>query len=291
MPNTNTLYLGLDKTGQSTNNRIELESHTLPNTLNKLIIPKYGAFFSESIQVYWVNELGQNVLLQKGVDYHPTEMLEKVTAASGNRGAAIKLEGCLRPVVVGNSVGFRDWLPVSTSNKESYGIIIGAFGTKGTTDGMFTNNVIEKCHAPFYISNESNGNSICLNQDKNCLAESVLGSGINASNVNISADTGLGFAYVAKRVFSALADGLTVARFAGVLSAVNFVELANAVTGSPAEVRARGSDTFIDLMLTPRGSGGRVRYGTHTATSDTAVTGYIEIKDAAGTVRRLAVVS
>lgn len=83
MPNSNTLYLDLDKTGQATNNLVELEAHSLPNTINKLIIPKYGAFFSESIQVYWVNGLGQNVLLEKGIDYYPTEMLHKVTAALG----------------------------------------------------------------------------------------------------------------------------------------------------------------------------------------------------------------
>lgn len=83
MPNSTTLYLDLDRTGQATSNLIELEAHTLPNTINKLIIPKYGAFFSESIQVYWVNQLGQNILLEKGVDYYPTEILHKVTAALG----------------------------------------------------------------------------------------------------------------------------------------------------------------------------------------------------------------
>ncbi len=83
MPNSFTLYLALDKTGQSTSNLVELEPHTLPNTINKLIIPKHGAFYANTLQVYWVNNLGQNILLQKGIDYHPTEMLHKVTAAIG----------------------------------------------------------------------------------------------------------------------------------------------------------------------------------------------------------------
>lgn len=46
----------------------------------------------------------------------------------------------------------------------------------------------------------------------------------------------------------------------------------------------------IDLALTPKGTG-RVRYGTHSAIGAETVTGYIEIKDAGGTVRKLAVVS
>lgn len=46
----------------------------------------------------------------------------------------------------------------------------------------------------------------------------------------------------------------------------------------------------IDVAITPKGTG-RVRYGTHSAIGAETVTGYIEIKDAGGTVRKLAVVS
>jgi hypothetical protein len=48
--------------------------------------------------------------------------------------------------------------------------------------------------------------------------------------------------------------------------------------------------TDIDIALTPKGTG-RVRYGTHAAIAAETVTGYIEIKDAGGTVRKIAVVS
>jgi len=50
-----------------------------------------------------------------------------------------------------------------------------------------------------------------------------------------------------------------------------------------------GSATNIDVLLVPKGTG-NVRFGTRTASSDVPVTGYIEIKDAGGTVRRLALV-
>jgi len=73
-------------------------------------------------------------------------------------------------------------------------------------------------------------------------------------------------------------------------SAVNAVLVSGSATGAAVQVAAGGSDTNIDLALTPKGTG-NVRFGTLTATSDVAITGYIEIKDGAGNVRKLAVIS
>jgi hypothetical protein len=56
-----------------------------------------------------------------------------------------------------------------------------------------------------------------------------------------------------------------------------------------AETAGTGDDN-LDVTLTPTGTG-RVRFGTHAALSGETVTGYIEIKDAGGTVRKVAVVS
>lgn len=51
-----------------------------------------------------------------------------------------------------------------------------------------------------------------------------------------------------------------------------------------------GLDTAgVDLQLTPKSSGW-VRFGTHSAIGAEALSGYIEIKDAGGTVRKIAVV-
>ena len=58
-------------------------------------------------------------------------------------------------------------------------------------------------------------------------------------------------------------------------------------------LRARdvsGSNANQDIKLNPIGTG-KVRFGTHTASSDAAVSGYITIKDAAGNLRKLAVIS
>lgn len=76
----------------------------------------------------------------------------------------------------------------------------------------------------------------------------------------------------------------------GAASVVNYVRVVGGATGSAPVLFALGSDTNIDLTLTPKGTG-KVRFGTHTGTADTAVSGYIEIKDSGGTVRKLAVIT
>lgn len=76
----------------------------------------------------------------------------------------------------------------------------------------------------------------------------------------------------------------------GVASAVNYPTLSNATTGNAVEMAAYGSDSDIDIKLTAKGSG-VLRFGTHTGTSDTAISGYITIKDAGGTLRKLAVIT
>jgi hypothetical protein len=75
----------------------------------------------------------------------------------------------------------------------------------------------------------------------------------------------------------------------GAVVSANYVDVANAAAGSAPLVRALGSDTDIDLRLIPKGAG-NVRFGVRVGSADAPVTGYIEIKDTGGTVRRLAVI-
>ena len=70
-------------------------------------------------------------------------------------------------------------------------------------------------------------------------------------------------------------------------SAVNYLQVTGAATGNSPVLSAQGSDTNIDLALTPKGTG-VVKYGTYTA-GIIAQAGYITIKDAGGTTRRLLV--
>ena len=64
---------------------------------------------------------------------------------------------------------------------------------------------------------------------------------------------------------------------------------ANGIGNQGAEIVAEGVDANIDLIFQPKGAG-RLRFGVHTAAVDTAISGYLEIKDLSGTVRRLAVI-
>jgi hypothetical protein len=70
----------------------------------------------------------------------------------------------------------------------------------------------------------------------------------------------------------------------------NQIRLFSEATGTAPRVQAEGIDTNVDLYLQPKGTG-RVQYGVHTGTADAPISGYIEIKDAGGTVRKLAVIS
>jgi hypothetical protein len=91
--------------------------------------------------------------------------------------------------------------------------------------------------------------------------------------------------------FKAASGSVTQFLIAYTASAVNYPYVLPSATGSPVQLAANGSDSNIDLQLTPRGSGGRVRFGTLTANADAAITGYIEVKDAGGTTRKLAVIA
>jgi hypothetical protein len=73
-------------------------------------------------------------------------------------------------------------------------------------------------------------------------------------------------------------------------SSVNWVQMTGAVAGSAPSYAVAGSDTNIDLTLTPKGTG-KVRFGTFTTLGAEVITGYIEVKDSGGTVRKLAVIA
>jgi hypothetical protein len=71
---------------------------------------------------------------------------------------------------------------------------------------------------------------------------------------------------------------------------VNRIQVAGTDTGTPPQILAEGSDTNIDLNIRSKGTG-LVRIGTHTANADAPISGYIQIKDTTGNIRKLAVIS
>jgi hypothetical protein len=73
-------------------------------------------------------------------------------------------------------------------------------------------------------------------------------------------------------------------------SSVNRVQVNASAASSPPIIEAAGSDTNIDLLIRPKGTA-NIRIGTHAAITTETLSGYIEIKDSVGNVRKLAVVS
>jgi hypothetical protein len=73
-------------------------------------------------------------------------------------------------------------------------------------------------------------------------------------------------------------------------NAVNRITVTGAVAGSGPVYGVEGTDTNIDLALTPKGTG-LVRFGTYTASMALTVQGFIEVKDSGGTIRKLAVIA
>jgi hypothetical protein len=71
---------------------------------------------------------------------------------------------------------------------------------------------------------------------------------------------------------------------------VNYLYVNGAVSGGNPVLGAIGAGTDIDIILTPKGAG-TVRFGTRTACSDTAINGYLTIKDSGGTTRKLAIIA
>lgn len=74
------------------------------------------------------------------------------------------------------------------------------------------------------------------------------------------------------------------------LNVVNRLRISGDAAGGVPKLIAEGSDQNLDILLQTKGAG-VPRFGTHSANSDTAITGYITIKDANGTLRKLAVIS
>ena len=84
-------------------------------------------------------------------------------------------------------------------------------------------------------------------------------------------------------------NGAAQFRILPVASTANYLQVTSSIAGSAPILSSQGTDTNIDLALTPKGTG-RVKFGTYTVSAGLVTTGYIEIVDSGGTVRRLAVV-
>lgn len=85
-------------------------------------------------------------------------------------------------------------------------------------------------------------------------------------------------------------NNATVVELNNPASAVNYLQVRGAAAGGPVVISAQGSDTNIDVSVTPKGAG-VLRFGTFTGSGDVAINGYVNIKTADGTTRKLATIA
>lgn len=90
-------YLELDKTGSALANRVLNEAHVLGNEPTRLIIPKKGAFFAQSLTITAQDSNSQPITLVKGAHFHPVEILHKVTQHLGK-------EVCLAILIIDETI-------------------------------------------------------------------------------------------------------------------------------------------------------------------------------------------
>jgi hypothetical protein len=83
-------------------------------------------------------------------------------------------------------------------------------------------------------------------------------------------------------------SGNSILSIAGPSSNVNGLGVYGATTGVTPQIFAQGSDSNIDILLMPKGTG-RVGFGTFVGTGDVACSGYIEVKAADGSIKKLMV--
>lgn len=148
------------------------------------------------------------------------------------------------------------------------------------------------------IINENDNPSITLGRSGEAGTPNIpiISSGLAAYDSRLrgsggTATSGTGNANIDAATLNILYAGTSQSfKVQGVASGVNYVTATGTVTTSPPSVKAEGSDTNIDLLLAGKGSG-VVRFGLHAAVTTETLTGYITVKDAAGNIRKLAVVS
>lgn len=119
------------------------------------------------------------------------------------------------------------------------------------------------------------------------------GSGFGPSFRTRGADANIGFTFDIKGLgdFSITNGtfGRTIGKFNSTGDGNSNVEFTS--NNGVAEINVASSLTSADLRLAAKGTSGRLRMGAFTASADVPVVGYIEIKDLAGNIRKLAVIA
>lgn len=168
-------------------------------------------------------------------------------------------------------------LNVTGSSAPAAGVYLQASNTVGISarslpSALFTNPASAVNY--FSFTGAATGNPTTI---------SFIGSDSNVSAVYATKGTG-------DHTFQTGAGSYTQLIVLNTTTAVNYMTITGNGAGGPPQLAVAGADADIDLYLLPKNNG-VVRFGTRTASSDVAITGYITIKDGGGTTRKLAVIA
>jgi hypothetical protein len=167
---------------------------------------------------------------------------------------------------------------------------LAAAGTSGTLNLRFTT---KSSGSLLFYTNSSTNQQFSITHTASAVNYVQVTGAATNNNPEISAqgsDASINISYNAKNAGNHLfrqAGGANFRVAYSVTTAVNNLAVTGSLAGSSPSLFSQGTDTDIDLTLTPKGAGA-VRFGTHTGTILTP-TGYITIKDSGGTTRRLLV--
>jgi hypothetical protein len=215
-----------------------------------------------------------------------TERMRIASTGIISLGAAPGSES-LRVTPVSSAVNYFNMQGSSTGNTPQLAVqgsdanIQFSTSSKGTAEvNFFTNSYNQQQFAITHTASAVNYLQVTGAATGGSLAITAVGS-----------DTNIGIRYIAKTAANHQfqTGGSAINQFVvqHQASAVNYLQVAGAATGSAPSMSTVGTDTNIDLALTPKGTG-VLRFGTYTA-GILAQAGYITIKDAAGNTRNLLV--
>jgi hypothetical protein len=211
--------------------------------------------------------------------------------SKGTGALAFYTNGSVAQFVVSHTASAVNYVQVSGASTGNRVSIAGAgsdsnvgidYFARGTSPHVFSTNGV----AQFLISNTTSA----VNYVQVTGATTTNGPAITAQG----SDSDIGIIIRSKGIFNfGVQNGSGLTSFVVNMTAgsiVNYLEAKASTTGNAVQLSALGSDTNIDLTLTPKGTG-NVRFGTYTANMALTIQGYVEIKDSGGTVRRLAVIA
>lgn len=137
-----------------------------------------------------------------------------------------------------------------TFTQLNIGIDVGDVGAP--TGGQL---LIGKEDGSYNLANLTAGTGIIIsNEDGQISIQSTAGGASTGANADITSMTALSGPLKAPSMVQD-SSGNEVLKFGAVASAVNELTITNAATGYPAKLDATGSDTDVDILITPKGDG------------------------------------